>query len=72
MSADNTILNCPFCGGECSPGTVTYSATTARDNGWDREVFHFINCCNCGVSNAGLRGYDTPDEALDHWNRRIA
>ena len=67
------LLPCPFCGGEASAeGTVRYGDRTVKENEWDQSVFHYCNCQSCGVSNRGLVGHRTKDEAIRAWNTRAA
>jgi hypothetical protein len=64
------ILLCPFDGGRAHPGTTRYDAGTVETQGWPQDTFHHVNCMTCGSSNLGLRGFDTPETAIGHWNRR--
>jgi hypothetical protein len=64
------ILSCPFDGGAAHPGTTRYDQNTVHQQGWEQDTFHHVNCMTCGASNLGLRGFDTPDDAIGHWNRR--
>ena len=54
----NKLKPCPFCGGEAKVESDTW-----RDVG----VMHCVEC-ECGVST-GV--YETVEEAVEHWNRRI-
>ncbi len=64
------ILLCPFDGGRAHPGTTRYDAGTVAKQEWPQDTFHHVNCMTCGSSNLGLRGFDTPEAAIGHWNRR--
>ena len=52
------IKPCPFCGGEAG---ITW------DKWKDDEMYCCVEC-DCGVST-GV--YETVDEAVEHWNRRV-
>lgn len=62
---------CPFCGGEASTKTITYSdnCDIVKLNGIKK--YHGINCTKCGSSNDGIIGFRTEREAINHWNKRI-
>jgi hypothetical protein len=61
---------CPWCGGEAAPNTITYDSAFVKDQGWNQDTFHGVNCISCGASNRGLVGFKTPDEAIKAWNAR--
>lgn len=65
------LLPCPFCGGECSTGTVKYADKTVEEQGWEQDTFYFANCMQCGAKNTGLVGHDTREAAITAWNRRV-
>ena len=64
------LRKCPFCGGDAAFGTTKYCAETVREQGWNQDVFHSVNCIMCGASNRGLAGFETPEKAAEHWNKR--
>lgn len=64
------LLPCPFCGGDCHTGTVTYSSKTVTEQNLGQDVFHQVNCAKCGTTNRGLVGYKTELLAIAAWNRR--
>lgn len=64
------IIPCPFDGGKAHLGTTRYDDRTVQTQGWKQSTFHLINCMACGSSNLGLRGFETPEDAVGHWNRR--
>jgi hypothetical protein len=64
------LAQCPFCGGEASHGTIRYSDVTIREQGWNQDTFHYVNCIVCGSNNRGLVGFDSEAKAEEHWNRR--
>lgn len=51
------IKNCPFCGEKASVWTTYYMGRT-----WG------VICEGCGVRNMN---YETEEEAIEAWNRRI-
>jgi hypothetical protein len=65
-----SLKPCPFCGGEASYNTVTYSESMVEEQEWSQAKFHGVNCIHCGVSNLGLVGHRTTDDAARHWNVR--
>lgn len=65
------LLPCPFCGGAASPdGVVRYGDRHAEEQGWKQSEFYYCNCMHCGVSNKGIVGHNTRDDAVAAWNRR--
>lgn len=65
------VSDCPCCDGIASGnGKVHYGETFAKEQGWSQSTFYYCNCMICGVSNLGLRGYETPEAAIKAWNRR--
>lgn len=67
------LLPCPFCDGSAHPdGVVRYSndhEAWFKDGTRATEAF-FVNCIRCGVSNKGLIGHQTRDDAIAAWNTR--
>jgi len=62
---------CPCCEGPAAFGLVRYSSATVRQNGWDRDTFHTVACCVCGLEASGNdAGFATQEEAAEAWNRR--
>ena len=66
-----SLSPCPFCGGRASFGTVKYSYGTVREQKWDNDTFHYVNCEVCGSCNRGLVGFAIQGDAAEHWNKRI-
>lgn len=64
------LKNCPFCGGECSHGTIRYSSQTVREQHWGQDEFHYVNCIRCQANNKGVVGYRTSELAANAWNQR--
>ena len=65
------LLPCPFCMGEAAFGTMRFGCETVKQQKWEQETFHFINCIKCGANNKCLeRGYTTKEKAAEHWNTR--
>ena len=66
-----TLLPCPFCGGEAARNTTRYSENcdTVKANG-GQTLFHGVNCIVCGARTSTVVGYRTPGEADAAWNRR--
>lgn len=65
------LLPCPFCMGEAAFGTMRFGCETVKQQKWEQETFHFINCIKCGANNKCLeRGYATKEKAAEHWNTR--
>jgi hypothetical protein len=70
---DVKLLNCPFCGGSVSFGTVRLSSPSPirNKNGTPRTESYFVNCQHCQANNNGIvHGYSTEGEAADAWNNR--
>jgi hypothetical protein len=59
-----------MCGGEAALNRVTYSRKTVREQAWEQDTFHGVNCITCGLNNKGLVGYRTPEAAAIAWNKR--
>jgi len=66
----NHLLDCPFCWGVCALATVKYRESTVREQGWNQDTFHYVNCIKCGAGNCGLVGHRSPAEAVKAWNTR--
>lgn len=66
------LLPCPFCGGEAAFGTVRYGDATVKEQRWEQDTFHLVNCVLCGADNQGVIGHRTQDAAAERWNRRAA
>jgi hypothetical protein len=64
------LLPCPMCGGAAGNATTRYDARTVKEQKWQQSVFYYCNCISCGVSNAGIVGHKTVEEAQSHWNHR--
>lgn len=64
------LAPCPFCGGDAAFGTISYSRGMVKEQGWEQDTFHSVNCVRCGADIAGPVGHHTKDEAAWHWNRR--
>ncbi|MFZ2524443.1 MAG: Lar family restriction alleviation protein [Candidatus Ferrigenium altingense] len=63
---------CPFCGGEAAYAWIEYSERHVKEQGWKQRIFDFVSCVSCGVSNKGLVGFKTKEQAAKHWNTRAA
>lgn len=73
MTDKTELKPCPMCGGEAGRATTKYDARTVREQEWDQDTFHYINCTRCGLNNAGIvGGVKTPELAAELWNRRPA
>jgi hypothetical protein len=73
MSDVLKLLPCPFCGGEASAGGhVRYSPTNEATwtDGTNVDEAFFVNCIKCGVTNMGIIGHRTPEDAAIQWNTR--
>lgn len=65
------LATCPFCGGDAAFGTISYTPSVVKEQGWEQGTFHSVNCVRCGAGNAGPVGHHTKDEAAWRWNRRV-
>ncbi len=71
MPANNDtlkLLDCPFCGGEASFGTIEYDDHTVKKQGWSQNIFHTVNCIQCGGGTEKRRR--TQEDAAKSWNAR--
>jgi len=73
------LLYCPFCGGEASSnGKVNHHNSSRKKehqntfwkDGTPVDEAFFCNCIECGVTNKGIVGHRTREEAIAAWNRR--
>lgn len=70
---DKKLKKCPFCGGRAfDSGTIEFSESHQAwwSDGSRVEKSHYVNCIVCGISNKGLFGHQTKEEAVKHWNKR--
>lgn len=65
------MLPCPFCGGEASIGSTTYSEITVREQEWDQDTFYHVGCMHCGGECKGVVGFETREAAAAEWNKRV-
>ena len=66
-----TLKPCPMCGGEAShEGVVRYNEAMVKKDKLGQSEFYFCNCPRCGLSNVGITGFYTVDQAITAWNRR--
>ena len=57
---------CPFCGGK-----AMYFYRESKDShGWSYEVDHGVSC-NSIDCYANMGTYETKEEAISAWNRRV-
>lgn len=69
----NKILSCPFCGGNGELLDNRYEHPVIDENGAyvDMDIFEgdtfWIECEKCG---AMITGADTPEKAIEEWNKR--
>lgn len=69
----NKILSCPFCGGNGELLDNGYEHPVIDENGAyvDMDIFEgdtfWIECEKCG---AMMTGADTPEKAIEEWNKR--
>lgn len=52
------LLNCPFCGS---------TDISCADAGHKTDIW-FVQCENCGAT---FPHFDSKEEAIDNWNRRV-
>lgn len=58
----NELKSCPFCGGEAFLSEFIY------DLAYGCVITNFVECNGC---HATTFEYDTEEEAIEAWNRRI-
>ena len=65
---------CPFCGGEASADAVRRWSSNHEAHWADGseilEAF-YVNCIHCSANNGGIFGFQTREQGIEHWNRRV-